>query len=63
MLQTQVHLGIGAALEQGGQVVDYASRVLINAERSYIVVQQQECLAIVYAFKQFRHYLLGHQFT
>ena len=63
VLQTDASArGIGAVLEQGGQVVAYASRVLTKAERSYSVIQQ-ECLAIVYALKQFRHYLLGCQFT
>ena len=54
--------GIGAVLEQGGQVVAYASRVLTAAEKSYSVIQQ-ECLAMVYALKQFRHCLLGCHFT
>ena len=41
-----------------------ASCVLTKAERSYCnSVIQQECLAIVHALKQFRHYLLGCQFT
>ena len=63
VLQTDASArGIGAVLEQGGQVVAYASRVLTKAERSYSVIQQ-ECLAILYALKQFRHYLLGRQFT
>ena len=53
--------GIGATLEQGGQVVAYASWVLTKAERSYSVTQQ-ECLAILYGLKQFRHYLLGGHF-
>ena len=63
MLQTDASaMGIGAVLEQGGQVVAYASRVLTPPEKSYGVIQQ-ECLAIVYALKQFRHYLLGCHFT
>ena len=54
--------GLGAVLEQGGKVVAYASRTLTQAERNYSVIQR-ECLAIIYALKQFRHYLLGRQFT
>ena len=52
--------GLGAVLEQGG-VIAYASRSLTRAERQYSVIQR-ECLAIVYALKQFRHYLLGRHF-
>ena len=63
MLQTDASaMGIGAVLEQGGQVVTYTSSVLTPPEKSYSVIQQ-ECLAIVYALKQFRHYLLGCHFT
>ena len=54
--------GLGAVLEQGGKVVAYASRTLNQAERNYSVIQR-ECLAIIYALKQFRHYLLGRPFT
>jgi len=53
--------GIGAVLEQGGRVVAYANRTLSNSERNYSVIQR-EGLAIVYALKQFRHYLLGRKF-
>ena len=63
VLQTDANsLGIGAVLEQDGRVVAYASHVLTKAEKSYSVIQQ-ECLAIVYALKQFRQYLLGRPFT
>ena len=53
--------GVGAVLEQDGHVIAYASRALSKAEKQYSVIQQ-ECLAIVYATKQFRHYLLGRSF-
>ena len=63
VLQTDASgMGIGAVLEQGSQLVAYASRVLTPPEKSYSVIQQ-ECPAIVYALKQFRHYLLGCHFT
>jgi transposase InsO family protein len=53
--------GIGAVLEQEGHVIGYASRSLSQSEQNYSVIQK-ECLAIVYATKQFRHYLLGRTF-
>ncbi len=53
--------GLGAVLEQDGRVVAYASRALTQSERNYSVIQR-ECLAVVYAVKQFRHYLLGRPF-
>ena len=55
-------VGVGAVLEQSGKVIAYASRSLTKAERQYSTIQK-ECLAIVYATKQFRHYLLGRHFT
>ena len=54
-------VGVGAVLEQEGHVTGYASRALNKAERQYNVIQK-ECLAIVFAIKQFRHYLLGRSF-
>ena len=62
VLQTDASsVGVGAVLEQGGRVIAYASRVLNQAEQQYSVIQK-ECLAIVFALKQFRHYLLGRSF-
>ena len=57
-------VGLGAVLEQDGHVIAYASRScrsLTASERQYSVIQR-ECLAMVYALKQFRHYLLGRRF-
>ena len=51
-------LGLSAVLQQDGHVVAYASRALSQSEKQYSVIQKK-CLAIVYATKQFRHYLLG----
>ena len=44
--------GLGAVLEQDNHVIAYASRTLTKSERNYSVIQK-ECLAIVYATKQF----------
>ena len=63
ILQTDASAnGIGAVLEQGGRVVGYASRTLSSAEKNYSVIQR-ECLAVIFALKQFRHYLLGCKFS
>ena len=53
--------GIGAVLEQSSHVVAYVSRALSKAEQNYSVIQK-ECLALVYALKQFQHYLRGRPF-
>ena len=59
VLQTDAStVGIGAVLEQDGHVLAYFSRALTKSEKQYSVIQQ-ECLAVVAAMKQFRHYLLG----
>ena len=54
-------VGLGAVLEQNNCVIAYASRTVTKSEQNYSVIQK-EYLAIVYATKQFRHYLLGRQF-
>ena len=62
VLQTDASsTGLGAVLEQDDHVVAYASRALTQPEQHYSVIQK-ECLAVVYAVKQFRHYLLGRHF-
>ena len=62
-LQTDASaVGIGAVLEQEGHVVAYASCSLTPPERQYSVIEQ-ECLAVVFAVKHFRHYLLGRPFS
>jgi len=54
--------GIGAVLEQDSHVIAYASRALTKSEKHYSVIQC-ECLAVVYALRQFRHYLIRRPFT
>ena len=62
MLQTDASTyGLGAVIEQDNHVIAYASRTLSKSEQNYSMIQR-ECLAIVYALKQFRHYLLGRKF-
>ena len=53
--------GAGAMLEQDGHVIAYAGHPLTSPEKQYSTIQQ-ECLAVVYALKQFCHYLLGQHF-
>ena len=42
-------------------MIAYASRSLTSSERNCNVIQR-ECLAIIFAHKQFCHYLLGRSF-
>ena len=53
--------GLGAVLEQDGQVIAYYSRALRKAEKNYSTVEL-ECLAVVESVKRFRHYLLRREF-
>ena len=55
------NVGLRAVLKQDQRVVGYASRTFTKAEAKYSVIQC-ECLAIVWAKKQFRHYLLERTF-
>ena len=62
VLQTDASsVSLGAVLQQDGHVIAYASRSLNASEQQYSVIQK-ECLAVAYALKQFRHYLLGRPF-
>ena len=55
-------LAVAAVLQQNGKPIEFASRSLTTPERKYSV-SEKECLAILYALKTFRHYLLGRHFT
>lgn len=52
---------LGAVLEQEGRPVAYGSRVLNQAERKYCTTDR-ELLAVVWATKLWRAYLLGRHF-
>lgn len=54
--------GLGAVLSQEGHPCSYISRTLNKAEVNYTTTEK-ELLAIVWAIKRFRQYLLGRKFT
>ena len=53
---------MGVVLQQGPNVIAYASQSLKPAENNYSVIEKL-CLALVYAIKYFEHYFLEHCFT
>ena len=55
-------VGLGACVVQLGRPIAFASRTLNSAETNYTTTEK-ECLAIVWALKQFHPYLYGSKFT
>ena len=56
-------VGLGAILSTArGTTKEYASRTLTTPETKFSTIEK-ECLAIVWAIRKFRHYLLGACFT
>jgi hypothetical protein len=53
--------GLGGVLMQDGQVITYILRNLRRHEKNY-VMHDLELLAIVYALRFGRHYLIGQKF-
>lgn len=61
---SKIAVGVMLAQNVNGkhdQPVAYASRLMNQAERNYSTTER-EALAMVYAVKKFRHYLLGNKF-
>ena len=58
-----MYVGLGAILSTTrGTTIEYASRALTAPETKYSTIEK-ECLAIVWAIRKFRHYLLVARFT
>ena len=53
--------GLGGVLMQDGRVISYISRKLRRHEENY-AMHDLELLAIVYALKVWRNYLVGRKF-
>jgi hypothetical protein len=53
--------GLGGVLMQDGRVITYISRKLRKHEENY-ATHDLELLAIVYALRVWRHYLIGQKF-
>jgi hypothetical protein len=53
--------GLGRVLMQDGRVIAYVSRKLRRHEENY-ATHDLELLAIVYALRVWRHYLVGRKF-
>jgi hypothetical protein len=53
--------GLGRVLMQDGRVIAYISRKLRRHEKNY-AMHNLELLALVYALKVWRHYLVGRKF-
>ena len=53
--------GLGAVLMQNGKVIAYGGRQLKTHEVNY-ATHDLELLAVIFALKQWRHYLLGAKF-
>ena len=61
------NIAVGAILAQlddngVDHPVAYTSRILNKHEKNYSVTER-ECLAVLHAVKQFRHYIYGTHFT
>ena len=57
-------VGLGTVLTTSrGTVIEFTSRALTSAEQKYTTSEKEECLAIIWATRKFRHYLLGTSFT
>ena len=54
-------IGLGCVLMQSGRVIAYGSRQLKEHEKNY-ATHDLELATVVFALKQWRHYLYGETF-
>ena len=64
---TALDESLGALLEQENEngkenALYYLSRVLVGAEHAYSPIEKH-CLALVFAVKKLRHYMIAHRVT